>query len=762
LIPRSAIISLVAAALLAAGSAGAFSGYPYATNRIWADVSDLPGMLFTGTLERCEAMGVTPPEIVETWACSAGTSNEVLTPLIGYGFRPAIARGTYTETYEADVFTNEGGCELFGVGTNWYLWTLSDYDLLFYTSAGGPTSTAWVAYDSTDVGGVTFESTVTNVLLLTTNIVVTNQVGPFEYTVDGSNRMAYPSLTHGFVEALDDAIERIIDASVCTNYDDGGYDGWFTNLVYLFDTNGACTATNYMADFPMNTKAGLFDREGIGYVTNRAWYSFDPTTNRMDFVTGGDAYWTRQPPVTQNWLLAESAYTGETSWVFHDIGDFSKRFYDATEFPSLVYSSGGTNPLASPISVTVTGLVLVISNQATVATSETVTVSSINSTNQLTNQWYSIDGIAITNAGASTGDWISVTWLGDIALYADASYRLEVSDFDERVLALKACIYSRADATPSEKATYRGAGWGYAGVTSDWGTASVYGLDYPSAVADTDVEPTYTYPEGEIGTLNNDAGHPYDGWAWYYATHTGSRGPSKATYPRDLFWGHLYTNEVAWTHITNSGIANASHLGAAITLTNEASVTQRVEIAVPIVSGVAASAWGTYYAMDSGRAHYDLLSAQWLRAYDDRIRQSAVLSAIVHATNTACDIDLYLVGMYPGTYAYHGGAWPSIASDTNASTDWGGYSLIGSNFIGDYNDASPSDFVWAPEFGLTDLAPTGSYVFIESLFGVLTNQFAWTNAVSTNAPYAADTNYVQKGWAIRGAKILLRWDFEYR
>lgn len=345
----------IIAAMLAATCAGA-TVFPVSNS--WYNYEPCLPMatLYTAIVERCELTGVTPPAVVQTWECAAGSSNDVF--------------------FVTNITAN---------ATN-----ITHY---------------------------------TNIHLMTTNILTTNQFVPFEYSYVSPNESGtatgYPYVTRYALHELDTTIDALIPeftaASMMTN---GTYNLWFSNCPPV--SIHSKSKQGIVLD---ESKAGILARRGIGYATNF-------TTNVYGHVTGGDAWYTRQPPTIDQWLLAEAHYTG--AWTFVDVGDFDTRYYGG-DTPDVVYTPAGTNPVQA-VSVTSSGLALIESNQAAVVTTEVVVVSG--TTTPTIERWYSVSNLAVTGGTPSTGDVVSVVWPGTYPLYGDYPYRLYAQDINERAHVL--------------------------------------------------------------------------------------------------------------------------------------------------------------------------------------------------------------------------------------------------------------------------------------------------------------------------------------
>jgi hypothetical protein len=273
--------------------------------------------------------------------------------------------------------------------------------------------------------GVTNVFPVTNSILKYVTIGTTNVFEPFEYTYDGgsSTGVCVPHVTYYWMDEIDRVIDELIPHFVSAGVATGD------NLnAYFALTNDA---GEYPSVFPAYTKASLFNELGIGYAR-------DLVTNDWGWITGGSAWFTRQPLTTRNTPLAESVFT-TAGWAFNDIQTFSRRFYDTTAFPILRYTTGGSNPVPG-MNVTIVGDQLDIPDQTTTPTSEVVAISSSNT--PLTIPWYSIASITCGVDGSNIGDIAAIVWTNEIVLYGDYSLLLYKEDIIERQRAIGALVWS--------------------------------------------------------------------------------------------------------------------------------------------------------------------------------------------------------------------------------------------------------------------------------------------------------------------------------
>ena len=285
----------------------------------------------------------------------------------------------------------------------------------------------WTVYKGTSqtvvvAGGFTY-----------TNLVTTygieqkiNQLGPFtySYTDDAGSHTGtgFPFVTRYFMHELDEKLFELMDSGqfVCTNEEQNGhFTNWFAQTV-----NG-----RHPDVFPTESSAGLFYRLGIGYTTNR-------TTNVWGFVTGGDAWFTRQPPATSEWAIAETHHTG--GWTFVDQSAFMTNYYE-TAHPVLRYTGGDTGSL-SALTVTIAGDMLTRGSQAISNAVETFAVTSENV--GLSNYWFDVTNISVSGTWTSTGDVFAVMYTNRMVLYGSKQWRLTARDLDERFKVLRALQYT--------------------------------------------------------------------------------------------------------------------------------------------------------------------------------------------------------------------------------------------------------------------------------------------------------------------------------
>lgn len=275
--------------------------------------------------------------------------------------------------------------------------------------------------------------TVTNTWLVSTNIVVTNWFGPFKYVDEGgSNRTAYPYVTHSFFETLDATLTAITTNFVSTNeYTANRYNDWFGKAW----TNAG--ATNYVTDYPYENQTHLFSELGIGKI-------YGATTNAVGYITGGTSWWTRQVARTSDWQLAQMSYgvTGFSSsaWIVNITASLSDYFFFAQR-PVIRYTTPSTNALLA-YSIRLVGYT--ISDDPTVRNIQSITYSVTTSNTILPERWSEISEIQFASgppANAVTGTTFRVVWPG-YEMAGDIPYFIDKTFINERVAYLKALVWT--------------------------------------------------------------------------------------------------------------------------------------------------------------------------------------------------------------------------------------------------------------------------------------------------------------------------------
>jgi len=796
--------------LLSGNAQAGFVGYPFEANDASAYVLqedlDMVFQVWTAVVERCEAFGVATPEIIETWTCSTGTEKVDQTGLVLYGYGSSMAEGFYTNGPYDGQWLSENGGEIWlrddeGVPSYCVYGYVDGWRYYYIIPTNGPFGAGRLIGGTPPLGGA-YWTTIENTIALTTEVTLTNAFGPFDYDMaDGSTGKGYPYVTQYFMAAVDSAIESLAGHTVAMSIEDGGtFNSWFDHRLYEFDEEGECTSTNLLLVLPMNTMAGIADRVGVGYVTNRTGYSFDPAEETVDFVTGGDFAWTRQPEITQSVVLAEAVMINPAiGWSFRDVGAFDTRFY-SDELPVLHFLSWTNKALSG--SVTIAGTILIISNQTTKSASEVVTVFGSMTTNDLglyevqvdlTLPWY--DVTAITGPShTTTGDVLTVKWDGPIGLYGDQPFRLYSADVDERIKALKAMLWTSATlgvVAPDPEGSLTNVGYGEQDSFGDWeffleGNNYEAGHALAGAVIDSTVDPVNEFVSGTAWTFEL-GGIIYPASAFAYirasdspkvvfretyvsATEThrmGYTGKAVATFTYTA--GSESPTQAIFVSMSPPGPtypARIDNIGDSLTLTSGV-----ITVDAPGDLRVAVAANCNVYA----RATVDIQWVAFIELEPDVVahRESRVIGVDNLMTNVSKTLDLYMIGAYPGT----SGTWESEVRawsderwdwDTNdVLFSWGDPAHVALEGLTDlhpeYLATNTPGFTWdtSDVTGLDDLNLT-KMVFIDDFAATEGDIFRWTGAVTTNIPYGSAPAYgTSKGWRIRQGVGVVKWDLEY-
>lgn len=266
--------------------------------------------------------------------------------------------------------------------------------------------------------GVTF----TNRILCYTNVSCTNlSIRTYTYSdAEGSHTAtAFPWVIQSQIAYIDQYISDCIPFFVATNRSQSG------NFTTWFDRG---ETTNKQNNFPFWTKAELFTHRQIGFVTN--FY-----TNCWG-ITNGDAYFTRYPLTTNQWLIFETSYV--SNWNTNTINNKGLKYYENIP-PVAIYHLGGSET-QKPLSFTFYGEEIVRSNQSLTSVNETVSISL--GTTALTKIWYSITNVTVSGNAANTGDVLSIVYTNPHAVYGDFPYQILAQDLDERWKVLDSLVWT--------------------------------------------------------------------------------------------------------------------------------------------------------------------------------------------------------------------------------------------------------------------------------------------------------------------------------
>jgi len=205
------LTNLLLCLLCSMSASAAFVGFPlesntntpnwYAAREMYNPISQI----YSGIVERCEAVGISSPSIVETWTVSAGVESQVVTNLV----------------WAAGVWNP--------IATNVY----------------------------------------TNIVLLSKSVTTTNQLGAFEYEYTNESctftSTGFPYVTRYFMASLDSklsALESYFTPNFFPYFTNGNYDAWFFDEITT-NTDGVINA-NYNTDLTMSWAQRFADLD-IGY-----------------------------------------------------------------------------------------------------------------------------------------------------------------------------------------------------------------------------------------------------------------------------------------------------------------------------------------------------------------------------------------------------------------------------------------------------------------------------------------------------------------
>ncbi len=406
--------------------------------------------LFNALVERADVVRATVAtnyprlELVQTWTVDVcAVTNVVGTneTLVASGFPLDWLGDNYNGTYtyaSPGLWTGSGSSRLSSASGVYYL--DDGFGIGGFRSNIGPESASWFdnifgSQGSAVAGSTVASSPGTEVFTVTTNITTTNAFAPFAYSVDYDGTTysgtGFPHLTYTAMEWIDQQIEDVseyfIPTVVATSLPPSGAE------VILWEE-----------DWAAHGEFSLIGGAGVGLTTNVGIYT--------------RSYYTRQPPVTSQWVLAEWAW-GPTNWVevvsggetnlvaedgWKAVGSWNTmdmRLPPGADGPLVeAYGTNGT-PLAG-ITVTLKGSVRNDHWYNTTITTGITEVVSAGS--NATNLWhlFTLDTAVTGGSGTSTGDHVVVSYKGPITLYGTRPYRLYASDLDERAAVIDSLRYA--------------------------------------------------------------------------------------------------------------------------------------------------------------------------------------------------------------------------------------------------------------------------------------------------------------------------------
>ncbi len=319
------IFSLIANITMAA-----WENFPCPSNETYYTVQSNKyiSQLFTGLIERCDALAIAPPAIVDTINVQVGWSNAVED--VGY-----YTSGWYWACSPPAILPYEEGWE------EW-MWD------------------CWQYYDNEWI----HQKFVTNKVLIYTNLVVTNQFDAFtyNYTSPGTNGsvIVYPPIRSSWFTAFDSKLSSVIAARSGFNWID-------TNIVY----NGESTygETFFRAHGEDSNQWKIRSMGKLMYISGcGTWANTNNSTTIESVGLGGYFYHRPKVPLTNNWVLATIIYKKvpiydgyyniigwDTQWVSKAMGPFTLNLIDRSVRPVLEYIPAGTNPFTGNITFTLDG-----------------------------------------------------------------------------------------------------------------------------------------------------------------------------------------------------------------------------------------------------------------------------------------------------------------------------------------------------------------------------------------------------------------------
>lgn len=324
---------------------------------------------------------------------------------------------SYTNTMIVDYYSSiVERCQAAGISAPGIVRTFSVY--------AGTTNSTTVVTNS----GVVY--TRTNTWVCYDSVTLTNQFYPFTYT--STNGLAVtttntPTLTRSQIVALDEKARELADYFV--QHWAGTNDNFYS---YFSQTN---FTGDHPENFPMCCPAAIMKHLGIGFVTNITYSDYG-------VISGGDSYFTREPPTTQNWTLAEIYWKTNTALFYsRNLTTFDTRYYDSA-YPVLKFFPGGTN-WGNDFEIFLTGVTLIKSNQSISGSiTDGGSLIFVDESNTppvaLTNFWYQISGFTNNSGALNDGDTIAVVYTNKITLYGDMPFRLYAEDLNERYAFLNA------------------------------------------------------------------------------------------------------------------------------------------------------------------------------------------------------------------------------------------------------------------------------------------------------------------------------------
>jgi len=262
-----------------------------------------------------------------------------------------------------------------------------------------------------------------------------------------------------------------------------GTDGLFT----VWFSDGKLNTGSADLDYDDNPLPVIMSPGAILSYTNVGRVDGIETNNYGQIVNSAWGF-TRTPPITQNWNVAEIVYaytnnmgTNSAAWLFREQAQAD--YASFTAYPNLIYTAGGTGAFVS-VALTITGTVFGVWSpdeppayspqpEFYQTTSNAVTTINVTSTNRLalSHMWKRVTNITSTNTPNVADTW-SIVYDGLFPIYGDMSYTLTATDLNERRSVIDALRWSYDVGTGGLTADGTTNRWQWTGTsTSSWAAA---------------------------------------------------------------------------------------------------------------------------------------------------------------------------------------------------------------------------------------------------------------------------------------------------
>ena len=583
-----------------------------------------------------------------------------------------------------------------------------------------------------------------------TNNNATNNIGPFEYVyMDDTNLLtntAYPNLDYSLIWFMGQSlfsgrgqVQTVLslDSYAVMNLHDGtSFNDYFSRTA----NDGS-----HPDDLPLQSKAGLFYRAGIGC-------TFDRTTNDWEVVTGGKGYMTRQPLMDSVWWLNEShlATAGGTTWTKDFSSTFSTGHTNESQLPLLFYTPGSVTTTDS-FDVVLSGLALLLDPSiygpsTWVTTQEVVTIDnrSVTQEVELVYRWYSFTTITNSATNLTADSTVTVRYEGEIIIFdinqygGPTDYRLYQVNIDEFYLAMTNMIASKAESWDTLETEaglsvtqgiyqWQGFSWAVAETNVYTYTTNLPGTIYAWA-ATTTVEPDYlvdhyTYLQDNVTVTNDSATKP----DWRYQVDVASTGTF--TIVSIDASGDYFIK--MWIEDSLSGFfSNVTAVSSGLTY----------EVSTD---------WNSDYVLKAGMVnemYFDFDSGFLTGGGDISITNNVGADTIYHISGEIL-AERCIANLVPIMNQYSQGYWTNRTTGRELYLQGAIYPT--QHHFQAYTPLSLLNFDWSAEPSVADLI-TNQYVQIWTIAETLGSTGGVCNVGSTNTfsdiPFNGQTNFEERGW----------------